>query len=245
MNQYLRHLGTLLAAICLTAFDAGCQTTQVQREYRNPYPQPRSLAVVPFINQSGSENLDVLAVTDEFYTELQLVEGFTVVPVNRVLAAMNQLGLNGISSPEDAFSIADNLGVDGVIIGSITQYDPYPPPRVGMAVQLYVREQRKNTALTPMIHSNRVPWCDRPNLSICPLAPNYDRHGLARILDADQKDVVERLKKYAQTRTGQQRPARWQSYTTQRNYLRFVAHEIIGELIAQEKNWLMTQKLGG
>ncbi len=224
---------------------AGCRTSQVQRAYRNPYPQPRSLAVVPFINQSGSEDLDVLAVTDEFYTELQLVEGFTVVPVNRVLAAMNQLGLTGISSPDDAFSIADNLGVDSVIIGSITQYDPYPPPRVGMAVQLYVREQRKNTSASddPFKPGTLVRQAQPFEMPYGPeLRP---RAGLARIIDADQKDVVERLKKYAQSRTGQQRPASWRSYTTQRNYLRFVAHEIIGELIDQEKNWLKTQELGG
>ncbi|KPK72093.1 MAG: hypothetical protein AMJ79_16015 [Phycisphaerae bacterium SM23_30] len=196
----------------------GCQKESTPRLYQNPHPQPRSLAVAPFLNQSGSEYLDVMAVTDEFYTELQLVEGFTVVPVNRVLAAMNQLGLPGIFNPEDAMNVAMHLDIDGIIVGSITQYDPYPPPKVGMAVQLYVpREKNVNDALNNPVNPGMLVRQAKP--FELPISPEYQpRVGLARIIDADRKDVVERIKKYAQTRTGQQRPASWRSYTTQRNY---------------------------
>ena len=59
-----------------------------------------------------------------------------------------------------------------------------------------------------------------------------------KIFDAGQAEVIERIKEYAQTREGQASPARWKKFTTRKNYLRFVCHEMIGELLAKEKQRL-------
>jgi hypothetical protein len=175
---------------------------------------------------------------------LQQVEGLTVIPVNRVLAAMSELKMLRITGPEDALTVADKLAVDSVIVGSITQYDPYPPPKVGMAVQEYVRASRKSVEEPDKyINPGQLARAGK-NLDI-PFSPELrPRVGVTRIIDADNKEVVKRIKEYAESRTGEQRPSSWKSYTTQRNYLRFVAHEIIGELLASEQKLLEAQQKG-
>jgi len=224
----------VLALIGLAA--CGCQRASPARRWTSPYPGPRTLAVAPFSNQSGSEFLDVMAVTDEFYAELQSVEGLTVAPVNRVLAGLEQLGLVNVRSPAEALALVELLEIDGMIVGSVTQYDAYPPPRVGMAVQLYLREQAggREGVGGEAVNPGEMARAARP-FELAPGRPIRPRNAVVRIYDADQEEVVKRIKEYARSREGKGRPYRWETYTTSRNYLRFVSHEIIGELLAQER----------
>ncbi len=234
-------LGVLLLSVVLCA---GCNKPQrSDRIYEDPYPLPRTLAVAPFLNQSGSDYLDVLAVTDEFYTELQQVKSLDVVAVNKVLATMSRMGINKISNPDDAVRLADALGVDGVIVGSITQYDPYRPPKMGMAVQLYTAGIDRDEKL-PARHINpgklaraAKPFALEAGKTLLP------RVGVVRIFDADHNDVIDRLKQYAADRSGNDSPSGWETYLTSRRYLRFVSHEVIGEMLALERDWLGQQKV--
>jgi hypothetical protein len=59
------------------------------------------------------------------------------VPVNRVIMAMRRLGMQDVASAADARTLMNMLGVDGLIIGTVTSYDPYPPPKFGAAIQLF------------------------------------------------------------------------------------------------------------
>jgi len=223
----------------------GCANEDIRRIYHNPYPQHRSLAVLPFKNQSGSQVLDVIATTDEFVTELQQVQGLQVIPVNRVLAKLNDLGMDSVETPADVMAVADALDVDGVIVGSITRYEPYPPPMIGMTVQLYTRkdilekEQSSHFHIDPAELARAAKPFELDSSSpVTPLAM------VIQIVDARQDRVVQRLKEYAKNRNNDPTPLAWKRYTTQRNYLRFVSHEIIGELLAQEQARLFARKKG-
>jgi len=222
---------------------SGCRTDGIRRIYYNPTPKPRTWAVTPFLNQSGSEHIDVMAMTDEFYFELQQVEGLVVVPVDRVLSELADLGLTqGIKSPTDAMTLAEALEIDGVIAGAITRYDPYYPPKLGVTVQLYARDDNKIDAPAHHINPGQLARAGKP-FRLSALRPLQARAGVTRIIDADQDQVVQRIKQYAKDRTGSDRPTKWRTYITRRNFLRFVSHEIIGELLAREQNWLSAKEI--
>ncbi len=223
----------------------GCQSLRKDDDVRGGFDPPRTIAVAPFLNQSGSEFLDTIAVTDEFYTELQQVEGLHVVPVNQVLATLGKLGKMQVTSPDEAVALLEALNADGVIVGAVTQYDPYFPPRVGMAVQMYYREAPKTTELNnKFINPGELARHDKPFTDMVPGEPVRPRAAVVRIYDADQTEVVEKIKRYAKHRSGSERPAGWRHYITTRNYLRFVSYEIIDEMLAQEREHLVAQARG-
>jgi len=223
----------------------GCQSPPKGVDGRGGFDPPRTIAVVPFLNQSGSEFLNTIAVTDEFYTELQQVEGLHVVPVNQVLAALGKLGKMQVSSPAEAVALLEALNADGVIVGSITQYDPYSPPKVGMAVQLYSRDAPPEEELnSKFINPGELARHDKPFAGMAPGEPIRPRAAVVRIYDADQSEVVEKIKRYAKKRSGSERPTGWRNYITTRNYLRFVSHEIIEEMLTQERERLVAQARG-
>ena len=221
---------------------SGCRTDGTKRIYYNPAPKPRTMAVTPFLNQSGSDFIDVMAMTDEFYFELQQVEGLVVVPVDRVLSELASLGLTkGIKSPDEAMALAEALEIDAVVAGAVTRYDPYYPPKLGITVQLYARQDSKVDQ--PAHHINPGDMARAgTTFRLSSTRPLQARAGITKVFDADQEQVVERIKEYAQNRAGLDRPTKWKTYITRRNFLRFVSHEVIGELLAQEENWFVAQK---
>ncbi|MFH1300756.1 MAG: hypothetical protein ABIK07_06815 [Planctomycetota bacterium] len=71
-----------------------------------------------------------------YYAELQKVPGFQVLPLGVAEVAMveHQLQMN---NADDVLKLAKILNVDAVVIGAITDYSPYYPPRIGMQVSWY------------------------------------------------------------------------------------------------------------
>jgi hypothetical protein len=102
----------------------------------NPFPQLNKIAVAPFFNQSDEKTVDGRRFALAYFAELQTVPGFEVVPLGVVEEAIidNQVDL---SRPSEARRLAQILGVDAVVIGSITDYTPYYPPRCGLHVEWY------------------------------------------------------------------------------------------------------------
>lgn len=97
-------------------------------------------AVAPLANESGTSAVDPLAVSDALVAKITEVEGLAGVPMNRTLYMMRALGLSGIRSGADARRLAESLGADGILVGTITAYDPYNPPTIGLAVALFARD---------------------------------------------------------------------------------------------------------
>ena len=135
---------------------AGCGLLpEVSRQpnIHNPFPQLTKVAVAPFINLSTDPSVDGRQFGLAYFAELQLIPGFEVVPIGVVETAMrdNHLTLN---SAADCRRLAQLLGVDAIVVGAVTDFDPYYPPRCGMQVEWY--------AANPGFHSippgYGLPW---------------------------------------------------------------------------------------
>ena len=215
----------------------GCASPKSAQVLVSPYPQPQSLAVVPFRNLSGAQGLDVIAATDEFITELGQVKGVTVMPVNRVLAALSELELAQVESPTDVMTLAQALDVDAVIVGSITRWEPYPPPLVSISVQLYSRDKIEQERGSSQFHVDPATLAQMGAPFEMGLRPAIRPQAMVQeVYDAGQDQVVERIKLYDRNRDQGPAPLSWQRNMLQRNYLRFVSHEVINELLTQERD---------
>ena len=102
----------------------------------NPFPQLSKVAVAPFFNQSDEPTVDGRKFALAYFAELQAVPGFEVVPLGVVEEAIIEHQVD-LSRPGEARRLANILGVDAVVIGSVTDYTPYYPPRCGMRVEWY------------------------------------------------------------------------------------------------------------
>jgi hypothetical protein len=102
----------------------------------NPFPQLSRVAVAPFFNQSDEPTVDGRQFALAYYAELQAVPGFEVVPLGVVEEAILEHQVR-LSNPGEARRLAKALGVDAVVIGAVTDYSPYYPPRCGLRVEWY------------------------------------------------------------------------------------------------------------
>ena len=238
MTRNRRNWSLIGQLILLGLFWCGCAAPQdTGRYFGNPYPQPCRMAVVPFKNLSGSQAVNSIAATDEFVTELQQIQGLTVLPVNRVLAKLSDLGLGSAETPTDALTLADALGVDAIIVGAINRYEPYQPPLVAMAVEIYSRERILDQQASDRLHINPADLARAPKPFELDLRKSFaPQTAIIRVFDASNIETIERIKDYAEKHNEEKTPYEWKIHLTQRRYLRFVSHEIIGELLALERD---------
>ena len=123
-----------LGAILFCLLTSGCVV--VRMDVTNPLPGMSKIAIVPFFNQSAERAADGRRFAEAYFAELQKVPGYQVLPIGVTETAItkHQLEMNG---PNDVLKLADLLHVDAVVVGTVTDYSPYYPPRVGLNVQWY------------------------------------------------------------------------------------------------------------
>lgn len=133
-----RLLPLLLAALACAA--PGCHMLLPEVTHQplvhNPFPQLSRVAVAPFFNQSDEPTVDGRQFAMAYFSELQTIRGFEVVPLGVVEEAILRHQVD-LSHPEEARRLARLLGVDAVVVGSVTDFSPYYPPRCGMRVEWY------------------------------------------------------------------------------------------------------------
>ena len=144
----------ILLSLPMTAL--GCAAIpEVSHEprYHNPFPQLHRIAVLPFFNQSDERHLNQDKVALAYYNELQQVRGFEVMPVGVVKQKLlaHRIDLNRTT---DYQAVARMLDVDAVVVGAVTDYDPYYPPRMTMAVNWYAA----NPCFHPIPAGYGLPW---------------------------------------------------------------------------------------
>jgi hypothetical protein len=147
----LRFLGLLTCVTC-----GGCSLLPEishQPTLHNPFPQLSKVAVAPFFNLSSEPTVDGRQFARAYYNELQLVPGFEVVPTGVVERAMQDHRI-ALTGPQDARRLAQMLGVDAVVIGAITDYSPYYPPRCAMQIEWYAA----NPGFHPIPPGYGLPW---------------------------------------------------------------------------------------
>jgi hypothetical protein len=124
-----------------------------QPTIHNPFPQLTKVAVAPFFNLSAEATVDGRQFAIAYFDELQAVPGFEVVPVGVVEAAIRQNHIS-LESPADVRLLAQYLKVDAVVLGAVTDYSPYYPPRCGMQIEWYAA----NPGFHPIPHGYGLPW---------------------------------------------------------------------------------------
>jgi hypothetical protein len=148
MLRKLIVIGVLLASGCSLVPEFAHRPT-----YHNPFPQLSKVAIAPFFNLSNEPTVDGRKVAIAYFNALQTVPGFEVVPVGVVESAIrdNRIALRG---PADARLLAQILDVDAVIVGAVTDYSPYYPPRCGLQVEWY----SANPAFHAIPPGYGLPW---------------------------------------------------------------------------------------
>jgi hypothetical protein len=120
---------------------------------RNPFPQLTRVAVAPFFNLSAEPAVNGRQVALAYFNELQSIAGFEVVPIGIVESKMLECGLS-LGKAEDARKLAQLLEVDAVVVGAVTDYSPYYPPRCALRVEWYAA----NPCFHPIPPGYGLPW---------------------------------------------------------------------------------------
>lgn len=154
--QPLARTISLLAISALGALLSGCAAVPsryVQPVYHNPFPQLHRVAVLPFYNQSNEPTVDGEAMALAYYNELQAIQGFEVMPVG-VARRMLEASRIQPATGSDFQELARLMRVDAVIVGSVTEYSPYYPPRLGLSIDWYAA----NPGYHPIPAGYGLPW---------------------------------------------------------------------------------------
>lgn len=231
-------MATLLAA-------SGCDTVRFGEDPAtaqtppSPYAERQLWAVVPLRNESGSINADGYRLADHLARQFEKVARIDVMPVNRVIAAMESLQLNEVRTPGDARRLANVLHADGLVLGSITAFEPYDPPKIGLAIELYLDPARPMPTVfdTQALQRAAVDEQTRPPVSATAGGPDS---AISDFYDAASPDVRDMLAHYAKRRGDKDHDAI--SVALYRSsidlYSEFVAHLAASHLLASEYNRL-------
>ena len=202
----------------------------------SPYQATRGevlWAVAPLRNESGTSLPDVAAISDKIVAAAAQVRGVRCLPLNRTIAAMRALGIEAIASPDQAKQLAAELGADGIIIGTITAYDPYDPPALGLSLALYMRpESGRSTAdidSRGVSSSATEPQLPRSNYTGSPAAV------ASQHLDAKNHQVQMDMQRYATGRQDGHSALGWRRYMVSMDlFSEFAAWHAVGSLLQQE-----------
>jgi hypothetical protein len=222
-------------AALLAACAASCQ--QPERLHhpsllRAPYAGQRLWAVVPPANESGVSFVDTARIADAIGEQIESVDGLHAVPVNRTIAAMRDAGLEFIRTPGEAMALLNVLGADGLVTGTVTVYDPYRPPRLGLAVQLFARDMPAAGELDPVALSRS------PQGEIAPAAYGSTQPvaQVAEVFDAANHRTLAWLREYAAGRSEPRSAYGADIYLVSMDlYTQFVGHRLVRGLLDQEQ----------
>ena len=124
-----------------------------QPTYHNPFPQLTKVAVAPFFNLSAEPTVDGRQFAGAYMNELQAIPGFEVAPFPVVEEKIRELGLS-LANPVEVRKLAQALEVDAVVIGAVTDFSPYYPPRCSLQVEWYTA----NACFHPIPVGYGLPW---------------------------------------------------------------------------------------
>ena len=191
-------------------------------------------AVAPVLNLSGEQGVDPFLQADLVFQQLQHVQGVTAVPVNRVAEVYASLRIQQVSSPEQAALVCDLLGCDGLVVTSVTIHDPYNPPKMGAAMQLFVKPQSYNRPVD--VDPRELARRATPKEVDAMPATNGNVVQVVGMYDAANGTVRDALGRYAAGRNDPVGPLGAKEYLVSMDrYCGFVYADLIDRLIASPK----------
>jgi hypothetical protein len=251
MPTFTQVIATSLAVIIPTLVGACASRTDELHPpttVRAPYDTSRGevlWAIAPLRNESGTTAVDPLAFADKLANAVGQVRGLRVIPVNRTLEVMRALNLAEISSHTQALQIATELGADAILVGSVTAYDPYNPPQIGVSLALVARPGHLTNA-----SDASVPHSDIRYRSSEYIAFPRSQHksspisSFSSFLDAKNHQVQADLRTYAIGRDEGQSALGWRRYMASMDlYTEFAAWHSVCTLL--EREWIRIARVGG
>ncbi len=155
----LNLLGSTPILLLFLLSSVGCSLfpiTYQREQIHNPFPQVQRVAVLPFYNQSENPTVDTEVVAEKYYGALQAIPGFEVLPVG-VTKTQWMIYSQEHGEPvsgADFQKLADFMGVEALVVGSVTDFDAYYPPRMAMTVHWYAA----NEGFHPIPNGYGLPW---------------------------------------------------------------------------------------
>ncbi len=186
-------------------------------------------AVAPAVDLSDQKHVDPILQADLLYGQLQQVAGLNVIPVNRVVAVYEALKITQIQSEEQAALICDLLGSDGLIMATVTYYDPYEPPKMGASLQLFKKSPSYHRPLD--VDPRELARRATPSPTTLPAArPSFVQ--VVGMFDSANGSTRAEAIKYAQGRNDPSGPLKERGYLVEMDrYCGFVYFSLIEELL--------------
>lgn len=229
------HAGIFMLVLALAVgVVGGCQNDRIEqpRVFSSPYPETKLWAVAPLRNDSGTSLADGIGFAERLSQQLQQVPGIDVVPLNRVIEVMEFAEMRGVYTLDDAMELVDELEVDGLLVGTLTAWEPYEPPTIGVTVQLYSRrtaegglalDEARRLSAAPTEQGVTVRRFEQPV------------NAVSHHFDAASGAVLQDMRDYAKGRVPLESPAGWRRYLLDMDlYTEFVAHEVMRRLFRSE-----------
>jgi hypothetical protein len=215
---------------------AGCADQTPQYGIETPTFLPghkrQVWAVAPVVNLSGQRAVDPILQADLVFQQMQQIQGLTAVPVNRTVEVLLSLQLERVQSEQQAALVCELLGCDGLIVPTITIYDPYNPPKLGASLQFFPKGAAlaRPASLSPREMARLAsPSADQS------LPPGSGIAGVVQAVgmyDAQNGSVRAALLRYAAGRNNPVGPLGAKEYLVSMDrYCGFVYHVLIVDLL--------------
>lgn len=234
-----------LSALVITLSIAGCggDSLKTPSVLVSPYDATRGetlWGIAPLLNETADPTVPTERVAEAIMHAAARVRGLGTVPLTRTVRAMNQLGLRSISSPSEADAVARAMGVDALIVGTVTAYDAYEPPRLGLNLALNTVDGPSGSSLnidglrgSPTGSDSRTGSATAPDSTIVFLAEGRDH------------DVQMELRSFATGRHEQDTALGWRRYLASMDlFTEFAAHAAVSRLLDRERLRLVRSGAG-
>lgn len=243
---------SILAVVASAWWALGCESSrkdvfvepQILRAPQYPGMNGRAAlwAVAPLHNETGVSVVDPLDVTDRLARQVHSVQGLDVIPVNRTLAAMRALGMADVASPADARRLAEALGADAIVVGTMTAWDPYNPPKIGLSLALFARDGSPMVMAPAPTTAGEAPetfsW-ETSARDTTPAAARFSDEPVATAsqhLDASSHEVQVAVKTYASGRHETVSALGWRRYLASMPlYTDFATFRLTERLLDEER----------
>jgi hypothetical protein len=211
---------------------AGCAGSAppygVEQRLALPGTSQQVWAVAPAINLSG-QKLDPVLQADLLHQQLGRVEGLVPLPVNRVIDVFAALRIDQVQSAEQAALVCDLLECDGLIVATITAFDPFDPPKLGASLTLFRKD--RSYQRPPNVDPRELVRRAAPATAPVAARPAQLLQAVG-MFDAADGSTRQALLEYARGRNDPSGPYRDRLYLVEMDrYCGFVYHQLIGELL--------------
>jgi hypothetical protein len=212
-----------------------------------PYDNARGdvlWAVVPLRNETGTTTLDAFAISDKVVAAAAQVRGLRVLPLNRTIATMRAISMPQLATPADAKRLATEMGVDGLIVGSITAYDPYNPPTLGLSLAIYARPGAMEFGRPAAMDVRQLQY-QPTDYQYFPRSTHTEAPAsvISEHLDAKNHQVLMDVQEYAQGRHDPKSAYGWKRYVASMDlFSEFAASYAVGRLLEHE--WIRLAETG-